>query len=239
MTRYNFNSIINSSELIKKIEYYEKIPSTNVLAKEILYKGLGKQKDNFLILANYQTQGIGKNGVKFFSPSGVGIYMSIVLLNPNCNVNLYSIVTPLAICKAIKKSINIDVNIKIKWPNDILLNNKKVCGILIEAGALSNVKSLSYVIIGIGINVNNQKFDMSIENIATSLKKEVGKSINRSNLVSEILKQLEYLLSIDSKKLIKDYLKNLDKTSLENTHNDKSFVDLINLGGNNFERGKK
>ena len=239
MTRYNFDNIINSSKLIKKIEYYKKIPSTNVLAKEILYEGLEKQKDNFLILANCQTQGIGKNGVEFFSPSGIGIYMSIVLLNPNYNVNLYSMITPLAICKAIKKLINIDVNIKIKWPNDILLNNKKACGILIEAGALSNIKNLSYVIIGIGINVNNQKFDKSIENIATSLKKEVGKSIDRSNLVSEILNQLEYLLSIDSKKLVKDYLKNLDKTSLENAHNDKSFVDLINLGGNNFERGKK
>lgn len=239
MTRYNFDNIINSSKLIKKMEYYEKISSTNVLAKEFLCKNLGKQKDNFLILANYQTQGIGKNGVKFFSPSGVGIYMSIVLLNPNYNVNLYSMITPLAICKAIKKLINIDVNIKIKWPNDILLNNKKVCGILIEAGTLSTSKSLSYVIIGIGINVNNQRFDMSIENIATSLKKEVGKGINRSNLVSEILKQLEYSLSIDSKKLIKDYLKNLDKTSLENACNDKSFVDLINLGGNNLERDKK
>lgn len=225
MSKYDTENILNSSELIKNIIYYDEISSTNSIAKEILNKDM--LKDNFLVLANCQTKGRGKNNVHFFSPAEVGIYMSVVLVKPKHDLRVISAVTSLAILKAIKKFI--DEDIKIKWPNDILVNGKKACGILIEASAQSEDISLDNVIIGIGFNVNNEYFDPSIESIATSLKKESGKTINRSEIIREILTLLKCLLSKSPRDLIEEYLENMEEKSLNNIVKSKDFVGLLKL----------
>ena len=124
MSNYDLTKIINLNNLVTNIIYYEKITSTNDIAKEMLKK-VNSQMNNFLVLSNCQTNGRGKGDAYYFSPAEVGIYMSLVLIKPTYDLRLISIVTSLAISNTL--STFVDASVKIKWPNDILINNKKVC----------------------------------------------------------------------------------------------------------------
>lgn len=212
MSDYNLAGIVNSNNFLKNIIYYEKITSTNSVAKEILNK-TNFNINNFLVLADYQTNGRGKGDAYYFSPAKVGIYMSVVLIKPSYDLKLLSMATSLAIAKSLCTFT--DANIKVKWPNDILINNKKVCGILIESATQAKSVTVDYVIIGIGVNINNENFDSEIEDIATSLKKESGKTIDRNMVIIKILNSLKDLLSKAPQELFDEYLLNLDKKSLD------------------------
>lgn len=212
MSDYNLAGIVNSNNFLKNIIYYEKITSTNSVAKEILNK-TNFNINNFLVLADYQTNGRGKGDAYYFSPAKVGIYMSVVLIKPSYDLKLLSMATSLAIAKSLCTFT--DANIKVKWPNDILINNKKVCGILIESATQAKSVTVDYVIIGIGVNINNENFDSEIEDIATSLKKESGKTIDRNMVIIKILNSLKDLLSKAPQELFDEYLLNLDEKSLD------------------------
>ena len=190
MSNYDLTKIINLNNLVTNIIYYEKITSTNDIAKEILKK-VNSQMNNFLVLSNCQTNGRGKGDAYYFSPAEVGIYMSLVLIKPTYDLRLISIVTSLAISNTL--STFVDAGVKIKWPNDILINNKKVCGILIESATQPQNLTLDYVIVGIGININNEKFCSNLESTATSLKKECGQVIDRNIVIIKILNSLNFL----------------------------------------------
>ena len=205
MSNYNLDYIINFNSFIKSVSYYEEVGSTNDVAKELLKKSSFPIND-FLILSDSQTKGRGKCGAHYFSPAKVGIYMSIVLIKPHCDLKLISIATSLAILKSIQALVTSDV--KIKWPNDILINNKKVCGILIEASVQQRIRSAQNVIIGVGININNDNFAPEIESTATSLKKEFSKSFNKEEILAEFLNQFEGIY-MDLLKNIKNYKKRL------------------------------
>lgn len=215
MSDYNIELIADSNTFTKNILYYKKVGSTNDIAKDFFHK-CKNQMNEFLILADGQSKGRGKGGVHYFSPNTVGIYMSLMLIRPSFDLKLISMATALAIKEAIKKFINAEV--KVKWPNDVLINDKKVCGILIESSMQLASSEIDYVVIGMGINVNNESFDPLIENIATSLKKESGIVIDRNEVVIEILNNLKYLLSKSSKELSLEYLMNLDKNSFNKIH---------------------
>ena len=161
--------------------------------------------NNTIIIAEHQTHGRGKGSSVFYSPKDVGIYMSIILKNTNLDLKFISMLTPLAVAQAIKETANI--NAFLKWPNDILINNKKVCGILIEATTNCISENLNYVIVGIGINVNNKEieFDDSIKKIAISIKLETGKDISKNMLCCNILKQFELLLNENHDLLVSKY----------------------------------
>ena len=211
MSNYDLTKIINLNNLVTNIIYYEKITSTNDIAKEMLKK-VNSQMNNFLVLSNCQTNGRGKGDAYYFSPAEVGIYMSLVLIKPTYDLRLISIVTSLAISNTL--STFVDASVKIKWPNDILINNKKVCGILIESATQPQNLTLDYVIVGIGINISNEKFCQNLESIATSLKKECGQVIDRNIVIIKILNSLNFLLTKSPKKLFNEYLIKLDKKSL-------------------------
>lgn len=212
MSDYNLARIVNSNNFLKNIIYYEKITSTNSVAKEILNK-TNFHINNFLVLADYQTKGRGKGDAYYFSPAKVGVYMSVVLIKPSYDLKLLSMSTSLAIVKSLCTFT--DANIKVKWPNDILINNKKVCGILIESATQLKSVTVDYVIIGIGVNINNENLDSEIEDIATSLKKESGKTIDRNMVIIKILNSLKDLLSKAPQELFDEYLLNLDERSLD------------------------
>lgn len=211
MSNYNLDYIINFNRFIKSVSYYEEVGSTNDVAKEI-FKKSSLPINDFLILSDCQTTGRGKGDAHYFSPAKVGVYMSIVLIKTHYDLKLISIATSLAILKSIQ--VFVTSGVKIKWPNDILINDKKVCGILIEASLQQKNLGAKNVTIGIGINVNNDNFDPEIESIATSLKKECGKIIDRNLVVVQILNSLKTLLLKDSKELFNEYLANLEEKSL-------------------------
>lgn len=153
-----------------------------------LNKGGG---EGAVVLAEEQTKGRARQGRSWYSPPGKGIWMSIAL-QPQLSQQLLPQLTLLiavAVCQAIHKVTNLQPDIK--WPNDILVNDKKVCGILLE---VTNEQP-DYVIIGIGISVNLDKIDYSAElyDVATSLQIVMGHPIDRVSLAVQCLYELERL----------------------------------------------
>ena len=195
-----FTSSIYKIPIINNVIVYDETDSTNNRAKDFGKKGC---VDGTLVISDCQTAGRGRIGRSFSSPSGEGIYMSL-LLKPDIDenhVSMSTLLSALAISRALKKYYQIDTNIK--WPNDLLINGKKITGILTE-------KCEDFIIIGIGINVNNKAFNESLSDIATSLYLESGKEYVREILIENILKEFNvlyysFLTEKDLKSIINDY----------------------------------
>ena len=178
------------SNIKQHVIIFDEIDSTNNYLKKIAKE---KEIDNILVVSDYQTGGRGRLGRTFISDKAKGIYMSL-LARPKISINetkKITCLTAVAINNAIKELTNIDS--KIKWVNDIYINNKKVSGILTEAQFLIEEGMLDYVIIGIGINVYKRDFDDSIKNIATSIENE-GMKISRNKLIIKIINNINYYL---------------------------------------------
>lgn len=179
-----------STKLIgRKVLHFDTIASTNSKAKEIADLS---ENNGAVIISEEQTNGRGRLGRTWVSPKYKGLWMSIILkpeLNPMEAAKLTQIGAA-AVAKSLKE-LNIDA--LIKWPNDVVLNSKKVCGILTEMNA--ELTKINYVIMGIGINVNIEENDFPVElrDIASSLCIEHGKSINRQELTAKILNNFETL----------------------------------------------
>lgn len=163
----------------------EETDSTNNRAKEMAANGVNEKS---VVISDSQTGGRGRIGRPFFSPKNRGLYMSI-LVRPKLSVDYAPLITSYtatAVSKAIEKLTGKECT-QIKWVNDIYINNKKICGILTEAGFDFEGGMLDYAVIGIGINVLGEEFPADIENIATSIEKETGVKLSRNALAAEIL----------------------------------------------------
>lgn len=174
----------------KKIHHFDSIDSTNNTAKKMAAEGA---TEGTIIIAEEQTSGRGRLGRNWVSPKGTGIWMSMIL-RPNIGpmeATKITQITAAAVAIAIEKVTG--CNVGIKWPNDIIINSKKVCGILTEMSAELN--SVNYITVGIGINVNMDLLDFpeEIKEIATSIKACVGEKVYRRNIVKEILYEFEEL----------------------------------------------
>lgn len=159
-----------------EIIYFDEIDSTNNYAKTLVQESLYKNK---LIVANSQTSGRGRQEKSFFSPSGTGIYMSILF--DSCD-QMYKNEVTIRAATACIKAINTlsQKKVQIKWVNDLFFNGKKIGGILTES-----IGESSWIILGIGINLFTSDFPSDLENIAGSLNDEV---LTRAQLISEITK---------------------------------------------------
>ena len=174
--------------LYKDIKYFPTLESTQILAKELIRNN--KINKNTLIITDNQTNGIGTKGRIWFSDDS-NITMSIILF-PNCNLeDIKDITVKIADC--IIKTIDelYGINLTIKYPNDLLLNNKKICGILTESSSFNN--NVNNIIIGIGFNVNQISFNNETIDIATSLKKEFSREFNKEEIIIKILENIEQL----------------------------------------------
>lgn len=176
----------------KKIEFYEEINSTHTYAKE----NIEKLDDGTVILADKQTAGKGTKGRKWYTGSGLNIAMTIVL-KPSCELNKISTLT-VDIAKIVKYSIKelYNYELEIKQPNDLMLNSKKISGILTESNSIGN--KLNYIILSMGFNVNECDFDEETKEIATSLKREYKKEFKREDIILHIIESLDkyYILNI-------------------------------------------
>lgn len=173
----------------REIYYFDSINSTNTKAKELAYI---IKTEGAVVIAEEQTSGRGRLGRNWSSPNKKGIWMSIIL-KPQIEPQDAAKITQVA-AAAVWKAINqIGVKTQIKWPNDIVFNGRKICGILTEMSGELN--RLNYLVVGIGINANTtiSEFPEEIRNMATSLKIETGKEIKRKELIALILKYFEEL----------------------------------------------
>lgn len=186
MTENEIRSLLATKWAGQKLFCYDEIDSTNLALRRL------DDQDSVhgaLIVADKQSAGRGRRGRAWESPAGSNIFMSI-LLKPDImpdQAPMMTIVMAYSVAKAIRNLTGLDA--KIKWPNDIVLNGKKVCGILTEMSA--EIDFVHYVIIGIGINVNMESFSDELLSTATSLYIEGGKRVKRSKLIAEIFGEFE------------------------------------------------
>ena len=179
----------------KNVLHFETIDSTNDYAKKI-----GNElRDGSVIISEEQTKGKGRLGRVWESKAGEGIWMSIIL-KPNIIPNKAPFITLIAGASIVKALNILGVDAKIKWPNDITINNKKLSGILTELSA--EIERVNYIVVGIGMNVKDTDFEEELKDKATSLYKE-NYNVARIDIVKEILCQFE--------KLYLDYIEKDDK----------------------------
>ncbi len=181
----NVRKKVNRFRISKEIFYYPEVTSTNKKARELI---LQDTTSGTVIISSIQTAGRGRLGREWVSPPG-GIYVSIVVFFPPhlTDLPLLTVAAAVGVARTIEKVL--DVNPEIKWPNDIFLNKKKVCGILCEL--ISGPRGWA-TITGIGINLNVEEDDLpSIEGYEpASIKSIIGKSISEENFLENFFKNL-------------------------------------------------
>lgn len=173
----------------RKWHFLHETDSTN--AEIIRHLSRHPSEEGLIVIADCQTGGKGRSGRVWYSASGTGIYLSM-LIQPDLSPEQLPIVTLMAgLATAIAVNKFIPKPAQLKWPNDLLLNNKKIAGVLCEYHAAK----VPAVIIGIGINVNHTQFPDDIKDIATSLKLESGLETNRTKLIKQLVTQLDFQYS--------------------------------------------
>ncbi len=175
---------LNTKFIGKKIYYFDHIASTMEQAMQL---GLKNAPEGTLVITEAQSKGKGRLGREWFSPKYKGIYMSLILkpqISPSATPVL-TLLTAVSLCEAVKSAVGIDA--QIKWPNDVLVHNKKLAGILTELNA--ELDNTFFVIIGVGININNDK--KSLFPGATSLKELKKENVDRLLILQEFLRKIE------------------------------------------------
>jgi len=181
---------LSTTYIGKKIFYFSELASTNIMAKEKALHIEERIAEGTLIITERQSAGKGRLGREWFSPAG-GIWLSIILypqLSPSY-ISRITLMTAVAAVKAIEICTQIEP--QIKWPNDILINEKKVCGILTEMSAELDI--INWVVVGIGVNVNidHQRFPEDIQANTISLKEVSGEEVLRVKLAQTFLQEFE------------------------------------------------
>ncbi|MCR5640670.1 MAG: biotin--[acetyl-CoA-carboxylase] ligase [Lachnospiraceae bacterium] len=176
-------------ERMKRVVCLETTPSTNLYLHGIAYEAA----DGLVAVANEQTAGRGRLGRSFESPKDTGIYLSY-LMKPDVapsDATTITAWTAVAVCRAIEKACNISP--EIKWVNDIVLQQKKVSGILTEMSLESETGRIQSIIIGIGINVNELESDFpkELRSKATSLRMVSGEKFSRAKLAAALIEELD------------------------------------------------
>lgn len=168
------------------LHYLDIVDSTNIYAKELAERGAGH---GTVVIGDQQTAGKGRLGRTWNSPRGCAIYITY-LLRPDIlpiHASRLTIVAALATTRAIEEVTNLTCGIK--WPNDIVVDGRKVCGILTEMSA--DMDQIHHVVIGIGVNVNMTEFDKEICTTATSLRLQTGEVVSRASVILSMLKYFE------------------------------------------------
>lgn len=206
--------ILSENELksLRKTEWlgnticYEPVMgSTNTRAMQLAEEGA---PHGTLIVTDKQDNGRGRRGRKWETPEGSAVAMTFLLrpeISPD-NASMLTLVTAMAVARGIEDETGLEVGIK--WPNDIVVHGKKVCGILTEMSA--QVDYVNHIVIGIGINVQVDEFPPELQDIATSLYMESGEKINRSALIERICEYFEayydvFLQTEDLRAIVEDY----------------------------------
>lgn len=206
MTEAEIKSLMHTDWVAKEVLYFDTIDSTNTKAQELAEKGY---QSGTLVVADKQESGKGRRGRSWVSPSGTGIFMTLMIkpdINPN-NASMLTLVAALAVAKAITSVTGEEV--MIKWPNDIVVNGKKVCGILTEMNAQFDY--INHIVVGIGINVHNESFPEEISQMASSLMIEAGgKRFHRAQIIADTMSYFEqyydtFLKTQDLSALVREY----------------------------------
>ncbi|MGD9109822.1 MAG: biotin--[acetyl-CoA-carboxylase] ligase [Phycisphaerales bacterium] len=178
---------LNNHRIGKKVIVFSSVSSTNDIASEY---ATATENDGLVILAEEQAGGRGRGKNKWLSGAGDSILCSVLLINEPLSGELLSLTCAVAVAEAIGPAA------KIKWPNDIILNDKKVAGILLESRQTGDITAY---ILGVGINCHQKEFDSELCDIATSIDIEAGSVCDRVVLIRRLLSCIEHWLIIAKK----------------------------------------
>ncbi len=188
LSQVEIEPYLSTKYIGRNIIYYDTLDSTNNKARDMAIEGA---EEGLVVIAEEQTKGRGRLGRVWTTPKLSSAAFSIAVrpsIKPEDASGLTLIMGD-AVCRAIRKVTGL--NAKIKWPNDIIVNGKKVCGILTEMNA--EIERINYIVLGVGININVDKFPEDIKHIATSLNLELGKLVSRKEIVAEVFNEFEML----------------------------------------------
>lgn len=216
---------LNTKIFGKNIIILDQIDSTNNYARNIAEAGA---ENGTAVIADQQTNGKGRMGRTFVSPKNSGIYMSVILRS-DVDIQTAQLVTS---CIAVAVSEAIDslygCSSGIKWVNDIMVNDKKVCGILTEAAVNCETADFKYIVAGIGINAGSVKytFDEQLLETASSMEDETGLTVSRNLIIAQVLNRLEY------------HIKNMKTKDFINEYRSRSWIigRKVTVCKNNIER---
>lgn len=196
LTPSELRPVLGTKRLGGMIHYFETIDSTNSKAYELALRGA---KEGELVIAESQEKGKGRLGRNWFSPPFVNLYLSVILRPdiPPQQSSFITLMAAVATADAIQKFTGLVP--LIKWPNDILLGGRKVAGLLNEIH--SEMDRIHFIILGLGVNLNvdGKLFPKEVRGLATSLKKETGRTVSRKAFLQLLLKELEewYILFME------------------------------------------
>ncbi|MBD5518863.1 MAG: biotin--[acetyl-CoA-carboxylase] ligase [Lachnospiraceae bacterium] len=175
----------------RTLHFFESTGSTNPDAKRFAEEGA---PHGTIVVADRQTAGRGRRGRSWESPAGKSIYFTIVVrpeFEPD-KASMITLVVALAVAEAVREETGLSTGIK--WPNDVVVNGKKICGILTEMSMTPEMNEIQFLVAGVGVNVNQdseEDFTPELRGRATSLKMENGRQIDRAALLARILRHFE------------------------------------------------
>jgi len=187
--------VLNTAYIGRNIMHFDSIDSTNNVARTQALQGCD---EGLMVVAEEQTAGRGRLGRRWTTPKSTSIAFTLVLrprIKPTQAPGI-TLVMGTAVCRAVRKVTSLEAGIK--WPNDIIINNKKVCGILTEMNG--EMDAVNYIIAGVGINVNVKEFPEEIKDVATSLYIEKSCTVSRKDILTAVLLEFEELYDIFKEK---------------------------------------
>lgn len=203
MTRIVGSQIVN----------YNSVSSTMDVARSLAIAGA---REGTVVVAEEQTAGRGRLSRRWLAPPGSSLLLSVILKPPPSKLSALSMMAALAVSRSIEQATGLAASIK--WPNDVLLGGKKVCGILIESDMVK--EAVNWAIIGIGINVNLDVSSLpGLETPATSLSSALGHQVSRPELLHTLLQELDelYQLLLQGQPVQQHWLERLDTLGKEVT----------------------
>ncbi len=186
LSENELRSIRKTEWLGNRIYYEAEIDSTNTKAMKLAEEGA---PHGTIVVTDHQKHGRGRRGRTWESPAGEAIAMTFLLrpkIDPN-NASMLTLIAAMAVARGIEDETGLKAGIK--WPNDVIINRKKVSGILTEMSAQADY--VNHIVVGIGINVHIDEFPEELKNIATSILLELGIKINRAALIERICEYFE------------------------------------------------
>lgn len=199
-----FDIKLNTEFIGRNFIYADEVVSTNTL---LLDKKNNYNSNGTVLLAEKQTKGRGRKDRVWYSAPESNLTFSILLTKDRLlfnSINFLNFAASLSVATAIENLYQLKTSLK--WPNDVLINSKKTSGILIES--ISQGSKIERVVIGIGVNVNQNSFQGTFNYPPTSIRNELGHNVDREKLMAEILNNFETLIEkikVDKKELLKDW----------------------------------
>lgn len=196
LTRDDIRSVLATRALGARIELHRQVDSTNREAFALAQAGA---EHGTVVVAEEQTLGRGRLGRTWYSPPGINLYCSVIVTAsmPTTQFSQWLSWLPLATALGVAEAVEGAASLKtdLKWPNDLLVRERKLGGILCESG--STASSTPFQVIGIGLNVNgtDEDFPQDLRAASTTIRQETGRLIDRNHLLSRLLLEIEHCLN--------------------------------------------